>query len=153
MGFYWKIPSKCPPEPDGLAVLKFQWFCQLAPAFFARPNFTDKLDPYVETAFTSLSNDPYKWWLPSAESKWKLGYQNLELFYQELLAGKSHFYPRADNLVQPLDQYTSLMGGVNTRLINAPRDIKEALSIEEQKTIYKKIMKRSVRRNKLKNLK
>ncbi len=99
----------------------------------SRMRTTDKLDPYAETAFTSLSNDPYKWWFPSAESKWKLGYQNLGLFYQELLAGKSHFYPRADNLVQLLDQYTSLMGGANTRLINAPRDIKEALSIEEQK--------------------
>ena len=99
----------------------------------SRMRTTDKLDPYAETAFTSLSNDPYKWWFPSAESKWKLGYQNLGLFYQGLLAGKSHFYPRADNLMQLLDQYASLMGGANTRLINAPRDIKEALSIEEQK--------------------
>ena len=99
----------------------------------SRMRTTDKLDPYAEAAFTSLSNDPYKWWFPSAESKWKLGYQNLDLFYQDLLAGKSHFYPRADNLVQLLNQYASLMGGANTRLINAPRDIKEALSIEEQK--------------------
>lgn len=99
----------------------------------SRMRTTDRLDPYAETAFTSLSNDPYKWWFPSAEGKWKLGYQNLGLFYQGLLAGKSHFYPRADNLVQLLEQYTSLMGGVNTRLINAPRDIKETLSIEEQK--------------------
>ena len=99
----------------------------------SRMRTTDKLDPYAEAAFTSLSNDPYKWWFPSAEGKWKLGHQNLELFYQDLLAGKSHFYPRADNLVQLLNQYASLMGGANTRLINAPRDIKEALSIEEQK--------------------
>ena len=99
----------------------------------SRMRTTDKLDPYAEGAFTSLSNDPYKWWFPSAESKWKLGYNNLERFHQGLLAGKSHFYPRADNLVQLLDQYTSLMGGANTRLINAPRDIKETLSLEEQK--------------------
>jgi hypothetical protein len=99
----------------------------------SRMRTTDKLDPYAEAAFTSLSNDPYKWWFPSAESKWKLGYKNLERFHQGLLAGKSHFYPRADNLVQLLDQYTSLMGGANTRLINAPRDIKETLSVEEQK--------------------
>ena len=32
-----------------------------------------------------------------------------------------------------LSQYVSLMGGVNTRLINAPRDIKEAQSMEEEK--------------------
>jgi hypothetical protein len=98
----------------------------------SRMRTTDKLDPYAEAAFTSLSNDPYKWWFPSAESKWRLAYENLELFHQDLLAGKSHFYPRADNLVQLLEQYVSLMGGVNTRLVNAPRDIKETLSLEEQ---------------------
>jgi len=98
----------------------------------SRMRTTDKLDPYAEAAFTSLSNDPYKWWFPSAESKWRLGYENLELFHQDLLAGKSHFYPRADNLVQLLDQYVSLMGGANTRLVNAPRDIKETISLEEQ---------------------
>jgi len=94
---------------------------------------TDKLDPYAEEAFTSLSNDPYKWWFPSAESKWKLGYDKLEAFYKNLMIGQSHFYPRADNLVELLNQYASLMGGANTRLINAPRDIKETLSLEQPK--------------------
>ncbi len=99
----------------------------------SRMRTTDKLDPNAEAAFTALSHDPYKWWFPSAESRWKLGYDNLGSFYQNLLAGKSHFYPRADNLVQLLDQYASLMGGVNTRLINAPRDIRKTLSIEKEK--------------------
>jgi hypothetical protein len=99
----------------------------------SRMRTTDKLDGDAEAAFTSLSNDPFKWWFPSAESKWKLASEKLDLFYQNLLSGKSHFYPRADNLVELLSQYVSLMGGVNTRLINAPRDIKEALSMEEEK--------------------
>ena len=99
----------------------------------SRMRTTDKLDPDAEAAFTSLSNDPYKWWFPSAESKWKLGYQKLESFHRNLLSGKSNFYPRADNLVQLLNQYLSLMGGVNTRLINAPHDINVTLSMEEQK--------------------
>ena len=99
----------------------------------SRMRTTDKLDPNAEATFTALSNDPYKWWFPSAESKWKLGYKNLESFYQNLLKGDSHFYPRADNLVELLNQYLSLMGGVNTRLINAPGDIKRTLSIEEEK--------------------
>jgi hypothetical protein len=34
--------------------------------------------------------------------------------------------------VELLNQYTSLMGGVNTRLINAPRDLQETLSMEER---------------------
>jgi hypothetical protein len=96
----------------------------------SRMRTTDKLDPHAEAAFTSLSNDPYKWWFPSAESKWKAGYAHLEAFYQGLLKGNSNFYPRADNLVELLSQYASLMGGVNTRLINAPGDVKETVAAE-----------------------
>ncbi len=99
----------------------------------SRMRTTDKLDADAEAAFTSLSNDPFKWWFPSAESKWKLASKKLDSFYENLMNGKSNFYPRADNLVELLSQYVSLMGGVNTRLINAPRDIKEAQSMEEEK--------------------
>ncbi|MGD8983562.1 MAG: DUF2333 family protein [Desulfobacteraceae bacterium] len=99
----------------------------------SRMRTTDKLDPYAEAAFTALSNDPYKWWFPSAESKWKLSYENLQSFHENLLKGGSNFYPRADNLVELLNQYLSLMGGANTRLINAPGDIKKTLSIEKDK--------------------
>ncbi|MFH1243890.1 MAG: DUF2333 family protein [Pseudomonadota bacterium] len=97
-----------------------------------RMRTTDKLDPYAEGAFVALSNDPYKWWFPSAESKWKLAYENLQAFYNALLAGKSQFYPRADNLVELLNQYASLMGGVNTRLINAPPDVSAVLTVDEE---------------------
>ena len=98
----------------------------------SRMRTTDNLDPAAEKAFTSLSNDPYKWWFPSAESKWKESNRGLETFYDNLLAGKSYFYPRADNLVELLQQYASLMGGANTRLINAPHDIDSSLAVEEQ---------------------
>jgi len=96
----------------------------------SRMRTTDKLDPLAEAAFTALSNDPYKWWFPSAESKWKLAYESLDKFYQNLVGKKSNFYPRADNLVELLNQYASLMGGVNTRLINAPRDVNITLADE-----------------------
>ena len=99
----------------------------------SRMRTTDKLDPHAEAAFTALSNDPYKWWFPSAESKWELGYESLQSFYENLLKGESNFYPRADNLVELLNQYLSLMGGANTRLINAPGDLKRTLSIEKDK--------------------
>ena len=98
-----------------------------------RMRTTDRLDLQAEAAFTALSNDPYKWWFPSAESKWKQGYQNLNVFYNNLIAGKSRFYVRADNLVELLGQYVSLMGGVNTRLVNAPRDLRETVSLEGEK--------------------
>jgi len=98
----------------------------------SRMRTTDKLDSAAEKAFTSLSNDPYKWWFPSAESKWKEANRGLAAFYENLLSGTSHFYPRADNLVELLQQYASLMGGANTRLINAPHDIDSSLAVEEQ---------------------
>src|SRR5512139_101465 len=99
----------------------------------SRMRTTDRLDPNAEAAFTNLSNDPFKWWFPSAESKWKLALTQLETYNQNLTSGKAHFYSRADNLIELLNQYLSLMGGANTRLINAPRDMKATLGIEEQK--------------------
>jgi hypothetical protein len=98
-----------------------------------RMRTTDTLDPSAEAAFTALSNDPYKWWFPSAESKWKQAHRSLQTFLDNLRAGKSFFYPRADNLVELLGQYASLMGGLNTRLINAPGDLKSTLVVEAGK--------------------
>ncbi len=96
----------------------------------SRMRTTDKLDPMAEGAFTALSNDPYKWWFPRAENKWKKAHEDLEVFYLNFVAGESHFYPRADNLAVLLEQYISLMGGVNTRLVNAPRDLNEVLNVD-----------------------
>ena len=77
----------------------------------SRMRTTDKLDPDADAAFTSLSNDPYKWWFPSAESKWRQADKRLQVFHDNLASGKASFYPRADNLVELLNQYVSLMGG------------------------------------------
>lgn len=96
-----------------------------------RMRTTDKLDPLAEEAFTSLSNDPFKWWFPSAEGKWKQAHKALEKFDAKLSSGASNFYSRADNLIELLSQYASLMGGANTRLINAPGDIDRSLVVEE----------------------
>lgn len=98
-----------------------------------RMRTTDTLDPHAEAAFTALSNDPYKWWFPSAESKWKQAHRSLQAFIDNLQTGKSFFYPRADNLVELLSQYASLMGGLNTRLVNAPGDLKSTLVVENVK--------------------
>ena len=95
----------------------------------SRMRTTDKLDPFAEGAFTALSNDPFKWWFPSAESKWEKAYKDLGAYYRGLKNGTSHFYPRADNLVELLNEYASLMGGVNTRLINAPKRKEEVLPV------------------------
>jgi len=61
----------------------------------SRMRTTDRLDPNAEAAFTNLSNDPFKWWFPSAESKWKSALTQLETYNQNLASGKAHFYSRA----------------------------------------------------------
>jgi len=97
----------------------------------SRMRTTDNLDPWAEGAFTAVSNDPLKWWFPSAESKWQKAYQDLEAYYTGVKNGKSFFYPRADNLVELLNQYASLMGGVNTRLVNAPQRKESVLPVTD----------------------
>lgn len=85
----------------------------------SRQRTTGKIDPDCEQAFTSFSNDPYKWIIPSAEGKYKKGIVAFNNYIQRLDYGNASFYPRSDNLIQLLQQYVSLLGGVNTRLLNA----------------------------------
>lgn len=96
----------------------------------SRQRTTDKIDPAADRAFTDFSNNPKLWIFPSAESKFRDGVKSLEKYRQGLEDGTSHFYPRADNLIELLDQLTSLLGGENTRLSNAPRDRDLRLSEE-----------------------
>ncbi|MEW5724957.1 MAG: DUF2333 family protein [Thermodesulfobacteriota bacterium] len=96
----------------------------------SRLRTTDKIDPDVEESFVLFSNDPKKWILPSAESKFRGGVEALRKYERRLQAGEADFYPRADNLNELLDQYVSLLGGVNTRLSNAPRRKQKVMSEE-----------------------
>jgi len=96
----------------------------------SRQRTTDKIDPHADRAFTDFSNNPHLWIFPAAESKLEDGVQALTRYRQGLMADTSHFYPRADNLIELLEQFTSLLGGVDTRLANAPRDVASRLSEE-----------------------
>ncbi len=104
----------------------------------SRMRTTDKIDPDVEAAFVYFSNDPYKWILPSAESKFRDGVKSLRAYETRLLAGQADFYSRADNLNELLDQYVSLLGGVTTRLSNAPRRKTQVVSEETSGDAYTK---------------
>ncbi|MDM8553422.1 DUF2333 family protein [Desulfococcaceae bacterium HSG7] len=96
----------------------------------SRLRTTDKLDKDCEAVFVLFSNDPLKWWLPSAEGKYKSGLRHLEKYRNRLVNDNAKFYPRADNLIELLDQFCSLLGGVNTRLSHAPVEDKVTLSEE-----------------------
>ncbi len=92
----------------------------------SRQRTTDSIDSDCDKAFTSFSNDPYKWIFPSAEGKYRQGIDLLAAYGQRLSLGSANFYPRSDNLIQLLEQYASLLGGVNTRLLNASRTARQA---------------------------
>jgi hypothetical protein len=96
----------------------------------SRLRTTDKIDPDAENAFVFFSNDPKKWILPSAESKFRNGVDSLKRYGARLETGEASFHPRADNLNELIDQYVSIMGGVNTRLSNAVGHKKGMLSEE-----------------------
>ncbi|MFH1035993.1 MAG: DUF2333 family protein [Pseudomonadota bacterium] len=96
----------------------------------SRQRTTDKIDADADLAFTAFSNNPRAWMLPSAESKYNEGLRALKRYREGLARGSSHFYSRSDNLVELLEQLTSLLGGVDTRLANAPRDWPVRLSEE-----------------------
>ncbi len=89
----------------------------------SRSRTTDKIDEDASRAFEYFSNDAYKWWLPSAEGKFEKGIEALKSFETRLSltdsAKTAQFYPRSDNLIQLLTDYASLLGGINTRLMNA----------------------------------
>lgn len=97
----------------------------------SRMRSTDKLDPLTEKAFSALANDPYKWWFPSAESKWKEAHRLLTAYLNGLKDGTSQFFPRADNLAELFQDISSLLGGINTRLLNAPKEKKVVKPLED----------------------
>ena len=76
----------------------------------SRQRTTDKLDKDCESAFVLFSNDPFKFWLPSAEGRYQSGLIALEQYRNRLVSGDARFYPRADNLIELLDQFCSLLG-------------------------------------------
>lgn len=96
----------------------------------SRLRTTDIIDKNCDKAYGALSNDPERWILPSAENRFGVGIKELKKYRDNLEQENANFYPRVDNLIELLDQYNSLLGGINSRLAHAPRDQKFALSEE-----------------------
>ncbi len=96
----------------------------------SRQRTTDTIDSDCDQAFTSFSNDPYKWIIPSAEGKYSKGIEDLRSYSKRVEYGTARFYPRSDNLIQLMEQYVSLLGGINTRLLNASRE--QVISVGDQ---------------------
>lgn len=82
----------------------------------SRQRTTDQIDEDVKKAFEFYSNDPNKWIFPSYEGRLKEASQALKGYSERLKSGKARFYPRSDNLIQLLEQYSSLLGAATTSL-------------------------------------
>ena len=91
----------------------------------SRQRTTDKIDPDCDEAFMRFSNDPGRWIMPSAETKFRDGIEFLNAYTGNLKQGGAHFYPRSDNLITMLERYASLLGGSTARLLNASRPAAE----------------------------
>jgi len=87
----------------------------------SRQRTTDNIDIHAKEAFELLSNDSTRWGLPSAENRYHEAAKQLQAYQNKLAKNDSHtnFFPRADNLIQLLEQYTSLLGGTTNRLLQA----------------------------------
>lgn len=96
----------------------------------SRLRTTDEIDPECDKVFVNLSNDPTVLFFPNFEGKIKKGSDSLKEYTKNLSTSESHFYPRSDNLKELLEEYTSLLGGVSTRLSNGPKDTSVKLSEE-----------------------
>ncbi|HKI60287.1 MAG TPA: DUF2333 family protein [Mariprofundaceae bacterium] len=82
----------------------------------SRQRTTDQIDDDVKKAFEFYSNDPNKWIFPSYEGRLKEASQALQSYTERLKSGKARFHPRSDNLIQLLEQYSSLLGSATTSL-------------------------------------
>lgn len=91
---------------------------------------TDLIDPDVDEAYTRFSNPPNDWFFPSAEARYKAGAEALRRYRARLASGQAHFYPRADNLMEMISQFNSLLGGANTRLYNCVGNFTTRISEE-----------------------
>jgi len=86
----------------------------------SRQRTTDEINPFVNKAFSYISNDYEKLLLPSFESRMNETIDHLDIFlknYEANLAN-ANYYPRSDNLIQVFDQYISELGSLNNKLLS-----------------------------------
>lgn len=88
----------------------------------SRARSTDVIDPDVNLAMVSFSNDPLELIWPRAETKFQEGVDSLVRYEKRLRRGNASFYANADSFNEFLLQFISLVGGANERLARASRE-------------------------------
>jgi len=83
----------------------------------SRTGVTDSLNPNLEDAMNWFMVKAGSYWFPSAESKYREGLEELEVYLEKLKAGQATFYTRTDNLIPLLASFEDLLGSCDENLV------------------------------------
>ncbi|MCG8471177.1 MAG: DUF2333 family protein [Desulfobacterales bacterium] len=94
----------------------------------ARTGSTIKFDRNLDLARTRFSNDPRKYWFPSAESAYSQAIEELETYRERLNNNKATFHARADNLIPLLSSFEDLLGDCDDDLVKTHEESGDEVS-------------------------
>jgi len=80
------------------------------------------IEPTLENAMNWLMIKPDRYWLPSAEEKYRDSLKELHKYAQKLERGEAHFYNRTDNLIPLLASFADLAGSCDENLVKQEED-------------------------------
>ncbi|MBW2108664.1 MAG: DUF2333 family protein, partial [Deltaproteobacteria bacterium] len=80
------------------------------------------IDRNLEDAMNWLMIKPDKYWLPSAEEKYRASLKELRKYADKLERGEAHFYVRADTLIPLLLAFADLAGSCDENLVKTHED-------------------------------
>lgn len=80
------------------------------------------IETTLENAMNWLMIKPDRYWLPSAEEKYRDSLKELREYGQKLERGESHFYNRTDNLIPLLASLADLAGSCDENLVKQEED-------------------------------
>lgn len=88
----------------------------------SRTGITAAFDPNLEKAMNWFMIKADRFWLPSAESKYRDGIEEWEAYRERLLKNEAAFFNRADNLIPLLTAYEDLLGSCEENLVKVAED-------------------------------
>ncbi len=88
----------------------------------SRTGSTAAIDENLERAMNWFLVNSDRYWLPSPESKYKEGIEELIRYREKLIRGEAHFYTRIDNLIPLLTAYEHLLGSCDENLVKTKED-------------------------------
>jgi hypothetical protein len=88
----------------------------------SRHGVSASIDPNLENAMNWFMIKPDKYWLPSAEEKYRASLKELRRYAEKLEMGKARFYVRTDTLIPLLLAFADVAGSCDENLVKAEED-------------------------------